>query len=192
MAPICRVPTSGALTSRKLCYRALTSGVPDLRGTALQGADFGGATLQEAILQGPNFLLNFNRVQRANFLRATLQEAMLQDPNLQLDKLRHADSRRANLRAARLGGPFWGANLGGVNFQGANLQEATFLLANLEGADLEGANLRGADLRAVFGLTAAQLQAAQIDVHTQLSGALQSLPPAGAAVPPSGSPELTE
>ena len=88
------------------------------------------------------------------------------------------------------------ADLKGKWLVEVNLRDAYAYLANLEGtdltgADLQGANLQGAELRGVKNLTQEQLQAAQIDAHTQLPEALPRLAPGEAAAPPSEPPQIT-
>jgi FtsH-binding integral membrane protein len=136
------------------------------------------ADLQGQRLVGVN--LHHAYAHLANFQGADLQRAKLQGANLREANLQRVNLWGANLRGANL----WGANLRGANLGSADLQLTYLGSADLRGvnlwgtnlrdADLQGTDLQGADLRGVIGLSAEQLQAAQIDGHTQLPDGLQS------------------
>ncbi len=79
--------------------------------------------------------------------------------------LRGADLRGADLRGADL----FGAVLSGADLSGADLR-----WADLMGADLGRANLTGADLSAAIFLTQSQLELAEGNAQTILSGPLEA------------------
>jgi hypothetical protein len=79
--------------------------------------------------------------------------------------IRGADLRGADLRGADL----FGAVLSGADLSGADLR-----WADLMGADLGRANLAGADLSAAIFLTQSQLELADGNARTILSGPLQA------------------
>jgi hypothetical protein len=115
----------------------------------LQGADLGGANLQDADLATANlqnaYLVKANlqgadltmaNLQGAYLLKANLQDAILVGANLQgaylgMANLQSADLVGTNLRVA---------NLGGANLQDAHVKEAHLEKARLWHAKLQGAN----------------------------------------------------
>jgi hypothetical protein len=82
---------------------------------------------------------------------------------------RGADLAGRDLRGTRL----TGASLRGACLIGTDLRGADLRAADLLGADLRAADLRGADLTDALFLTQPQVEAAQGDAATVLSGPLR-------------------
>ena len=94
--------------------------------------------------------------------------ADLRGADLRGADLRGADLRGLDLSGVDLRGPdLWGAVLSNADLSGADLR-----WADLMGADLRHANLAGADLSAAIYLTQSQLELAQGNARTSLSGPL--------------------
>jgi uncharacterized protein YjbI with pentapeptide repeats len=157
----------------------------DLANANLVGANLRGVTISGAILT------------HANLTGADLSLALLDSAVLRMASMAGANLTEANLLNADAGGAILpDADLRGANLTGANLSNATLFQANvseallldanltgalLSGADLSGANLTnalliGAYLADARGLTAEQIDTAQIDDTTQLPGGLRATP----------------
>lgn len=124
--------------------------IPDLSGTSLIEADFGGANLRNVTLSG------------ADWYEATLNSSDLTGADLSNSLFVKGDFQRVD---------FSGANFSGAKFLITNFAMANFNKANLKGADLSGsifymtklvdADLRGARLFSA-NLTEANLQGADL------------------------------
>jgi len=101
----------------------------NLSDAQLQGQDFSGADMSEALLKGINLSdtklvgcwFTRSRVQNANFENADLSTALMDY-----------------------------ANFTGVNFKGAKLDGAKLNFANLTNANLKGASLKNTTIRGVL------------------------------------------
>jgi len=129
----------------------------------LNGANLGGANLEDAYLRGAN--LEDAYLRGANLGGANLGDAYLRGANLGGADLGGADLRGANLGDAYLrGANLEDANLGGANLGDANLGDAYLRGANLEDANLGGADIRGANLEEIKKDFLAVLTAAKNEV----------------------------
>jgi hypothetical protein len=100
----------------------------NLSGSQLQGANFGNARQQGAVLNATN-------LQGANFSNARLQGSSIDHANLQGALLVGAKLQGASIERSQL----WGADLSSANLSIANLFES-----GLQGVRLQFANLQGA------------------------------------------------
>jgi uncharacterized protein YjbI with pentapeptide repeats len=119
--------------------------------TRLAGANFGWASMQQAmlddaVLEGAD--LSWAKVQFGSFTRANLNTAKLSSARLASARFDHSKACGASFDEAEMPGTsLVGAHLRGASLRGANLAKANFEGADLRGADLSGANLSGAVLR---------------------------------------------
>ncbi len=124
---------------------------PGLDRTRLAGANFGWASMQQAmlddaILDGAD--LSWAKVQYGSFTRASLNTANLSSARLASARFDQAKACGASFDEAEMAGASLArAHLRGASLRGANLSRANLEGADLRGADLSGANLTGAVLR---------------------------------------------
>ncbi|MGV8997077.1 MAG: pentapeptide repeat-containing protein [Parvibaculaceae bacterium] len=162
------------------------------RGCTLAGANFKGAYLRLASLQGADMRkaqlagaeLSGTLMNGANLEGADMRGASAAGVNLIGANLKGADLSYARLDAALLfdadftGAKLVGANfrviefVKGVTFRNADARKAIFRHAFLGGVDFRGANLSGADFTKAWGLTNEQLGLACGDATTKLPDGL--------------------
>ncbi len=114
-------------------------GAPDslrganMEGAHLEGADFSGRNLKDAVLKGAD-------LRGSNFSGANLANVDLEGANAEGSNFSGANLKDTNLRGVN----FKGANLTGVNFKNANLEGVDLTGAQIAGSNFKDANLRGA------------------------------------------------
>ncbi|MFN2427297.1 MAG: pentapeptide repeat-containing protein [Candidatus Binatia bacterium] len=144
-----------------------------LQPTRMAGANFGWASMQQAmlddaVLDGAD--LSWAKVQFGSFTRARMNGANLASARLASARFESAKLCGANFEEASMPkASLARAWLRGANLRGANLRGANFDGADLRGADLSSADLTGAVLRNVQ-LQGAALRGANLD-DVSLDGA---------------------
>ena len=139
----------------------------DLRRSWLRGANFGGASLVDAKLDGAN--LEYAQLYNADFRMCSFNRSKLRKLFCSKTMLQNSRFERADLRDAHLFGLMQGASLNYARLDGAVLSRAKLQGAYLIGASLKGASLDSAYLHGAT-LVSAQLQGAFLG-NTQFQGA---------------------
>jgi uncharacterized protein YjbI with pentapeptide repeats len=155
-----------------ICLERTDLANANLAGANLRGSTMSGANLTHADLTGADLslaVLDSAVLRMASMAGASLTEANLLNADAGGAILPDADLRGANLTGANLSNAtLFQANLGEALLLDANLSGALLSGADLSGANLTNATLSGAYLADARGLTAEQIDAAQVDDSTQL------------------------